>query len=136
MLLNSQQSTKRSAAFTLHQLCMFEAESPTLSELHSQSLGSRETIPLFLTMPTSSLINRVRNLFKTHERLGVVMLPFNTVLRRQRQLDLCEFKASLVYKVSSGTHRETMSKINKTTTQNTSPKRDSKDLSALQETQE
>jgi hypothetical protein len=38
---------------------------------------------------------------------------FNLVLRRQRQADLCEFEASLVYRASSrtarATHRETLS---------------------------
>jgi hypothetical protein len=31
-----------------------------------------------------------------------------TALGRQRQVDLCEFKASLVYRVSSRTARETL----------------------------
>jgi hypothetical protein len=39
--------------------------------------------------------------------------PLNPALRRQRQADLCEFEASLVYKSSSGQsellHRKTLS---------------------------
>jgi hypothetical protein len=37
-------------------------------------------------------------------------------LRRQRQVDLCEFEASLVYRVSSGTARETEKACLQTTT--------------------
>ena len=33
----------------------------------------------------------------------VVAHAFNPVLRRQRQIDLCEFEASLIYKASSRT---------------------------------
>jgi hypothetical protein len=31
----------------------------------------------------------------------MVVHPFNPALGKQRQMDLCEFKASLVYKLSS-----------------------------------
>jgi hypothetical protein len=34
-------------------------------------------------------------------------MPLNPALSRQRQADLCEFKASLVYRVSSRTVRTT-----------------------------
>jgi hypothetical protein len=34
-------------------------------------------------------------------------MPLNPALRRQRQVDLCEFKVSLVYRVSSRTCRAT-----------------------------
>jgi hypothetical protein len=37
-------------------------------------------------------------------------MPLIQALRRQRQADLCEFKASLVYKVSSRTARVTQRK--------------------------
>jgi hypothetical protein len=47
--------------------------------------------------------------------------------RRQRQADLCEFKASLVYRVSSrtarGTQRNLVSKKNKKTKKQKKPKR-------------
>jgi hypothetical protein len=48
-------------------------------------------------------------------------MPLIPALRRQRQADLCEFEASLLYRVSSKTdkaiHRETKSqKTNQTTT--------------------
>ena len=34
-------------------------------------------------------------------------MPFTQVLGKQRQIDLCEFKDSLVYKVSSRTTKDT-----------------------------
>jgi hypothetical protein len=42
---------------------------------------------------------------------GVMVTPLISALRRQRQVYLCEFKGSLVYRVSSGSARAT-SKIN------------------------
>jgi hypothetical protein len=36
-------------------------------------------------------------------------MPLISGLQRQRWMDLCEFKANLVYKASSLLHRETMS---------------------------
>ena len=42
-------------------------------------------------------------------RDGVSIMPLIQALRRQRQVDLCESKASLVYRVSSRTERETLS---------------------------
>ena len=46
-------------------------------------------------------------------------MPLIPILGRQRQVDLCEFRASLVYKVSFRTarllHRETLSQKNKQT---------------------
>ena len=47
---------------------------------------------------------------------GMATLAFNPSTGRQRQTDLCEFEASsLVYRVPGqpGTHRETLSQINK-----------------------
>lgn len=38
--------------------------------------------------------------------LGIVLIP---ALRRQKQMDLCEFKASLVKLRSVGIHSETLS---------------------------
>ena len=38
-------------------------------------------------------------------RDGDSIMPLIPALRRQRQIDLCEFKASLVYRVSSRTER-------------------------------
>jgi len=54
--------------------------------------------------------------------------PLTLALRRQRQVNLCEFKASLVYRMSSKTARETLlslknknkTKQNKTTTKKAS----------------
>ena len=40
-----------------------------------------------------------------HLRLGVEAHTFNRALRRQKQADLCEFEASLIYRVSSRTAR-------------------------------
>ena len=40
-----------------------------------------------------------------YESWAVMVHPFISVLRRQRQVDLCEYKASLVYRVSFRTAR-------------------------------
>jgi hypothetical protein len=38
-------------------------------------------------------------------------MPLISVLRRQRQVDLCEFEASLVYRLSSRTARATQKNL-------------------------
>jgi hypothetical protein len=43
-------------------------------------------------------------------RLGSACMPLIPALRKQRQVDLCEFKTSLVHKASSKTQRNPVSK--------------------------
>ena len=44
-------------------------------------------------------------------RAFVVHTPLISAVRRQKQVDLCDFKANLVYKASSRTHGQEQSKI-------------------------
>ena len=47
----------------------------------------------------------VRILLYSHQEPGMVCTPLIPVLGRQRQVDLCDLEASLVYKASSRTAR-------------------------------
>lgn len=46
-------------------------------------------------------------IFFFHSKLRVVAHTFNLVLRRQRQVNLCQFKANLVYKETAQDSRAT-----------------------------
>ena len=54
-----------------------------------------------------NLFEEQSKLNKDLTKLGKVVAPLIPTLRRQQQIDLCEFKDSLVYRVSSRTARVT-----------------------------
>lgn len=78
-----------------------------LSELRRQVRCEFET----------SLDYRMRSCFKTYKSLGMVVHTPSVSAEEERQLDICEFKANLVYlastKTARATHRDSVSKINK-----------------------
>ena len=65
-------------------------------------------MPYGQTLPDFSGTNaRTTGLLYIQNLGAVVVHAFNPTLRRQRQAELCEFEASLVYRASSRTARTT-----------------------------
>ena len=60
---------------------------------------------LMLQYKTQSNFEKTHSLQKFHHLVSIVAHTLIPALGRQRQADLCEFEASLVYRVSSRTAR-------------------------------